>query len=467
MNQNDFEKMVSVKIITKSGHEVCSSAILERDPNNFSWNRMTLIGTRENMDSAMELHAGGLVRWELYVNQRWPHSDKMSKLSGSGAVHSIGMPSGLSIADDGIQKFAELKIYECVEEFNSTQPKSNSVTFIFLQRPLDWYVHRRAVRASEQQMETGEWIKLANFGVRFRLLTFKYHRRDERISKEKELLHLPAVEISKFGEQDAISPDLTEEVWFGLQILMRFRFRQLITTLAEFWSLPNGSRERWHDTQLQPIKEKHGYDAPPFHAKIEMFLTRGLKVILAAKQHKELLHSAAYNYANSFHSSSLESSLTSRIEAFESLVNVFEEVNCLKREIIEIKSWKKIVTSLKKSLDENKIDSAIIGSVKQSISNCPTLTLQQRLERMIKFYQKSGKLKYEDIYSGIKQMIKCRNDIVHGRVIKDVDRLYIESARAQAIFEKMFLCFLNCHNFPVDGYTRMTISSYERRMSAS
>ena len=54
-------------------------------------------------------------------------------------------------------------------------------------------------------------------------------------------------------------------------------------------------------------------------------------------------------------------------------------------------------------------------------------------------------------------MIRLRNAIVHGRLADDINEVFVELVRARALFEVLFLNFLNCSGFDRSGHAHMIV----------
>ena len=69
------------------------------------------------------------------------------------------------------------------------------------------------------------------------------------------------------------------------------------------------------------------------------------------------------------------------------------------------------------------------------------------------------------LLNGVGSMITARNKIVHGRLVDDINEVYVELVRARAIFERLFVNFLNCTDFDCPGYPQMIIAQHEDKRS--
>ncbi|MDP3401571.1 MAG: hypothetical protein Q8R97_10655, partial [Brevundimonas sp.] len=58
---------------------------------------------------------------------------------------------------------------------------------------------------------------------------------------------------------------------------------------------------------------------------------------------------------------------------------------------------------------------------------------------------------------GLARLIQTRNDIVHGRLVRDYNALYIELERGRAIFERLFLNLVECHKCDLPSYPHLIV----------
>src|SRR5262249_15530329 len=157
-----------------------------------------------------------------------------------------------------------------------------------------------------------------------------------------------------------------------------------------------------------------------------------------------LLHAAAFGYAQSHNAFNFEASVTSGMEAIERLVSVIEAGAGLQREMVPPKDWKPVGRDLKRVVGASGLPADTIGRLKRSYAPSPTLTLEERIRRVAKTQQKQWSKHDLTLLDGLGELITARNDIVHGRLVKDLQHLYTQRIRAQALFEQIFLTFLGC-----------------------
>ncbi|TPG20510.1 hypothetical protein EAH87_08500 [Sphingomonas koreensis] len=251
-----------------------------------------------------------------------------------------------------------------------------------------------------------------------------------------------------------------DDLWFSLRILIAFRFRLYPHTLAEFRETPGEYTQNWHSIEVEPREAKTAHVDPPFYGVVDRFFARAAVTLAMHKQHRALLHAAAFGYANSYKTFLLEGGLTSCVEAIERLVTAFEMAASLNREVIDRKEWRKISTTLKKSVENLDLGAAKVKLIKRSLASPVNLSLEERILRMAHAQSKYWK-KSDLLLAGVGNMITARNALVHGRLIEDINEVYVELVRARALFERLFLNFLDCTGFKVSGYPQLIIGQYE------
>lgn len=471
MGRQDFENCVSIRLIGSDATEFRCSAILEQDPGYLKWNRISLIGDRDAMRASHRLATGGVLRWELHNNPTWPHGTPRPDqhiTSGTAALRSIGMASGIAIADDTIQKFGDLRIIELKERTTSPDWTDQKAEFWFLQRPRDWHPYQKTYRQTVGLIRRGDWLSVKGTDLKFRLVAIGYPRQDIRISRETELLDIPAIEIRHRGDGSlpSFSADAAD-LWFSLRILIAFRFRQYPATVAEFHESVGVSSQTWHPVEIQPRALSDRHEDPPFFGGVDQFFAKSASVLIKYKAHREILHAAAFGYANSFVVPSLEGGLTSCVEAIERLVSTFESVMSLERQAIGKKRWRKIAEHLKKTVDSLDLNDTESGLVKRGLMQPITLSLQDRILRMAEGQKKRWDAQDYKLLSDLDAMITARNAIVHGRLVDDVNKLYVETIKARVVFERLFLNFVGGHGFRPSAYPHMIIADFEERRAIS
>ncbi|MGS1015873.1 hypothetical protein [Allosphingosinicella humi] len=464
MPRRSFEEVATVKITSAEGEEMVASALLRRDPRFLYINRIFLLGSRAEMAKAMGFQ-DGLIKWELHNRIDWPLSDDPQHKhtrAGTGSLRSVGMASGVAISDDTIQSVAEIEIFEAAETLASSHAFPLEAEFWFLQRPHDWHVHSRAWSARDDAKQAGPWQRVKALGLRFRLLSIAYIRDDERLSQEMERIRIPAVQIkpldSAMGEEQFC--EAVSRLWFHLKILITFRYRQYVATLGEFIAKTRAHVSTWHSIELEPRRRSRQRDDPPFYGAVDRFFAQATKPLVALEPHRELLHAAAFGYANSFNVGGIESGLTSCVEGIERLVTAFEKTRGLSGDLIDQGRWKKIAKRVKPQLATTDITDEERVLVRRALSLPLRLTNLERIQRMAASLKLGRDVRAKALLDGADKMIEARNAIVHGRLIDNANTVYAELLRARALFEKLFLGLLGCANLKTSGYPDWIISAH-------
>ncbi|MEQ8452039.1 MAG: hypothetical protein RIB97_20425, partial [Nitratireductor sp.] len=419
MNRFDTEKAVTLTIHHPAEGAETFSAILERDPHFLNWNRISLIGSKNDQNRFLRFRGEGQFQWELYDNLNWPGLRDQSWIAlqtcGTGIITRLGMAQGVSIARESIQKFADIQILSYVET-TLWDEAPLAATYCFLQRPSVWYPHRKSVDRSDRLSRRGDWYAVPGTELKFRHIYTGYRRDDRRVSHEVEVLDVPGIEVAPTVE---MAPEVfvaeAEQLWFSFRILIAFRFRLHVRPLSETISQPGLETRTWHTVEIQPRDESDNDADLSFHVITEELFAKAAGALLRCRGQRELLHAATWGYADSFNSSVLESQLTNRVEAVERLVCVYEDTNSLTREVVDREEWKPIRKALKKTVDGLELPKEVAARVKQSQSRPTTLTLLERIERMASRYQGKWTSEDRELLSGLGLMINARNDIVHGR----------------------------------------------------
>lgn len=463
----DFERMSTVRLHHPQGGEETCSAILERDPNFLHWNRMSLIGSWDDYVRFLRFQGEGQFQWQLFENPDWPppgEDQTKHRTSGTGIFQTLGMASGASIGSNSVQKFADISILTYVDTL-ATSGEKPSVSYSFLQRPRGWYAYPKRPLLLDALSVRGDWRDIPSLKLRFRLLSTGHRRNDARVSQETQLIEIPGVEIESIGH---MSPDefikQAEDLWFSLRILISFRYQQFVRPLTQAITTPEWIEHTWQTVEVEAKRTSDGQWIMDFLGRVDDFLAQGAASLFTYRDHRELLHAAVWGYVTSFTSFVLEGRLTSRVEAIERLVTVYEKTVSADRDIVSRGRWSAIKSVLKRAIDDLQLEKELAGRIKRSIATPSILTLQERVERMAASYSEEWRQGDRDVLTGLDHMVAARNAVVHGRLVDDVDRLFVETLRAQAIFEKLFLSFVGCPQYHSSGFTCSTISSMERKM---
>ncbi len=293
-----FEQPATVEISAENGARLTASVLFKRDPAFLRWNRMQILGSRAEMTAAMRLHGDGPVTWKVHRQPDWPGNDVklFGNESGSGWVSRTGMMSGASIAVDSIQPVAEITVFETVEQHPLGSVEHELAEYWFLQRPRSWFV---SWRSRERSRLNGTWKGLGKSGLKFRFISVTWMRDDSRISREVEHLVIPGIEIRPANQTEFKQefPARAAELWFCLRALLTFGLRQAVTPLFEHVLGDGQGTSKWHSVEIEPRQLADQVDLvryPP----VDTYVGKAASSLFKLRQHTELMHAAAYGYAN-------------------------------------------------------------------------------------------------------------------------------------------------------------------------
>ena len=459
MTRHENGQPVTIVLSSDEGEGLTCSALLHQDPHHLKWNRLSLLGTQDDMLDLMRTDDGRVIRWSLFINPHWPDMGGDYQTSGRGFVRSTGTASGLNIALDSIQTFADIDLFEIKETISGSGWTKTAAHFWFLQRPVGWYPIRRRLTPRPELSAYGDWRKVAKLGIRFRFATIGHARHDPRVSRETELIEIPSLDVEPLPTADpATFPTLAEDIWFSLRIFLTFRYRQMITPLMESHEREGGLDQSWHVVAVEPRTLRSDHDTEPFYGAVDKMFARVLPTLHKLKPQRELLHGAAWGYAESFKGAVTESAMTSVVEALERLVCAYEEIHGLNRDLMSRAAWRPVAKSLKAAVDDIELSPDLKARIKRGLVSPATLSLQERLERMADNYRANWTSEDRAFLDGLPAMIKARNDIVHGRVVEDLEPIYVELVRARAIFERLFLDVIGCRERDLSGMANLIVS---------
>ncbi|WP_156465678.1 hypothetical protein [Methylobacterium sp. Leaf106] len=448
------------------GRQLQVSAVFHQDAHYLYDNRITLIGSREKAVELLGLNTDGVIQWELYSRSDWILSNDPSyscRQLGTGWLRTSGMTEGITIGHDSIQPFADIEILKAHTHQRAGGLGGLTAEYIFLQRPRDWRVPRINSRVPYPLRLAGSWQPIRALNIRFRLLRLAQYRDDSRTAQEQERIELPGIEIAPIGPcaDETLFFAAAERLWLLLRVLLVFRFRQFIDLLAEVKAGTGSHDMTFYNVRLEPRGRDPERLDPPFFARIEPYLAKGATALLAMENNCELLHAAAYGYATSYSSGVMESRLTACIEAIERLIEAFEQYKGFTRETINRRRWKKLSKDVRREAAQLTLTQAERDAINRSLSVVPTMHLIERIVRMIKAIRHNWRKIPEEMLHRAPDMIKARNDIVHGRLIIDQNALHIEILRAQVLFERLWLGLLNCGDLDGAGWPLHMIRAHE------
>lgn len=469
MRLRPFDQVASIQLTDGLGKVHTASALIHQDPQYLHANRISLIGSRSKELELLSFGQDGIIEWQFHTRPDWTLSDDPDYAyiqRGSGILRPTGVTQGVMIADDSIQPYAEIEIIEAIDELRSEGIEGLQAEYWFLQRPQeDWYVHQplRLLGKPEPTKVAGPWIKITALGLRFRLLHIATYRDDERITHEQEKIKLPGIEIQPVASmEDAAFFSAAKRLWFAFRVLLAFRYRQYVHTLTEFNVSERMHKTTWHNIQLEPRIRRRTHQAyhSPFEGGLERYLAKGAAKLAKMESQCELLHAAAFGYASSYKTFSPESGLTACIEGIERLVEAFEQANGLTRELISKKRWRTLGKAAREQARTVQATTEELTAIERALSEVPKLQLFDRIERMVRSLLPKWRKGPLELLEGAAEMIKLRNDIVHGRMVTDYNKLWIERLRAQTLFESLWLGFVDCGDLSISDWPFFTIRCY-------
>lgn len=469
--QDKDQDFRSVILTGDNGEERRFSVIFRQDEGFLCWNRLIILATRQERFGLLRLRSG---RARFRLVEPGGQVGQGHTIEGEGFLPVAGARvSGAGLDDESVYDVGELSIHEYREqyEFPGSSGSDLHAVFAFLQRPSDWprpfLEHRWDGEIRRVAGHSDIWHKPRGFDLRFRLATVYHRRRLDDAGLSEERFWLPAVE-TRPAKGAASSPEKFHErsqrVWFLLRILIAFYFKQLATLFerSELW--PARSARWYWPKALLPTDMQRRWD-PPFRGESpSAFFSKAVAVIEKENFDHETLYAAAHAYTFAFSQGFLENAITSFVEGIERLLEVFERWKELTRKVLEENELNEYRKKTKYAIDQIaslQNDAVKRGQVKRHVNNPPILTLGDRIERMRCHFSNDLAPHEARLFDGLSSLIKTRNNIVHGRLIKDVNLLYVENARAQALFEKLFLSLLGSPKLAISGDAARILEHYE------
>ena len=473
LNANqDFRSIV---LTDENQEELRCSAIFRRDKGFLSYNRITLIGDRMRGIDLLRL-SRGRVRFNLVEPKG--EVGRGHTLKGEGFLTESGVSrSGPGLDDQSIYDVGELSIHEYLEEdeLNGDDPITPHATFVFFQRPPGWptpllgnywngNIRRYGTHADR-------WSKPRGFEIKFRLATSYRHRETDELKFGVERFWLPAVEVEPAPKSTLSTEKFqkqSEQLWFLLKILIAFYFKHQVQ-LIERWELwPSRNVRRYWPERLSQIRRDRR-DDPPFRGLSEAtFFSNAIAAITKRNLSVELLHGAIYSYTSALAQNSLEGSITSYVEGIERLLEIFERHEDLTRQVLtdsgQIKAYRKATKETVDRLSFLEGSQSDIkrkrGAIRFYLRGVPVLTLQDGIQRMRKHFSKNFAPHEARLFNEIDNFTKTRSQIVHGKVVTDINLLHAESVRGQALFEKLFLCLVGCPKLEISKSAEILLDSH-------
>jgi hypothetical protein len=212
----------------------------------------------------------------------------------------------------------------------------------------------------------------------------------------------------------------------------------------------------------------------PGRYSIRELLSSSLGHLARSKIDGGTLHAAIHTYVSAQHEV-IESAITSYCEGIERILAAFENSRGLTRDVLTDKAevseyrsaqkqFKRMVGELATLRRKTPTTQAKSAAIRRHLSKQPMLTLQDRIERMSKVFERHWHAHEKVLLADLDRMIRIRNDIVHGRHVgrHSIDRLFAERVRSEALFERLFLCLIGCPSKAISGEATMILEDLER-----
>jgi hypothetical protein len=167
------------------------------------------------------------------------------------------------------------------------------------------------------------------------------------------------------------------------------------------------------------------------------------KFVSATARHaldSELLHASTLNYLQGLQAATLEVQLLSFVEGTERVLELFEAMSALDRQLWSRAFQRRYRQALKAGLQSDKFGRAEKSLVLKATAQVPLITLEDRIVRMINKYVRFFAPYERQLFDDLGPLIVLRNAIVHGRKVGDYDLLIREKLRAKLLLEKLFVC---------------------------
>jgi hypothetical protein len=456
-----------VHFVEANGDELRCPVIFETDYGFQTHNRMVLLGSQENQHKLLHFVGSGEVKWRIP-----PRPDDYYETTGKCWFLSVGATEGVGLERDTPQPIGDAQILELTETVRHSDINLVHRQVGFLQRPKYWPIGGVSWKRPFGEPRTGRWQRIRNHNLRLRGVMHEFHREGPTPASEMELIQYPGIEFEPLdtaSDATDLFLKLSERAWFACRSLLMFYLRQhidefLITTARE------GERSiTTHAVEILPrdLRENGPGDRPVGGIKIEAFLATSLSRVFSAELDLELLHASSFGYADSYRQASGEGGITSVTEAIERLLTLYEQSKEMDRGILTPAEQRKLAKALKLAVDKVVVDPGRRALIKSAVSARQNLTLEQRIRRMAKSQRRSWTKPDLEYLDGLENLIKVRNDLVHGRKVSDQSQIHAELGRARAIYEKLFLCFLGCGRATISHWALMALKHHYKNSSPS
>lgn len=442
------------------GREISCPVIFERDHAFQTHNRMILLGTQANQHEFFHFVGEGTVSWRI------PELEgTFRKTSGTCWFQTVGASYGSGLQRDTPQTIGEARVLSTQQAIKPFDEKPLRRRVSFLQRPSYWPVGGHAQKRSIEGMFAGPWRRVRGKNLRFRCTTEEVYRRNSSPTSETELIYIPGVEFEQHTPDLAAAAEFVEDskaAWFACRILLMFYFRQHIEELFVTEKDATSQITTTNSIAILPeeLKNLSPEERPAAGIRLENFLATGVSSILSRDLDASLLHAASFGYADSFRQTSAEGGITSIIESIERLLVLFEFKRKLSRNILDSKTQRRLSKALRSAVESVNLAENLQSLAKSAVTNPLTLPLEERILRMAASQKRWWSGIETEYLTNIECLIHVRNALTHGRIISDHSQIQVELLRARAIFEKLYLCLLQCGRARISGWSLMMLQTH-------
>lgn len=386
-------------------------------------------------------------------------------------------------ATTDICELAELTIlhFKRLTTFDQPISPKPSTMLCFLQPPPAWPVpwlshHWDGPITKWIPPPDSRWIKPRSWRIRFRLATVFRNERDAVRHYVDTRSWTPALQVEPALSDDVSSTDFGKEVdrfWSFARPILSFYFKQFsMLTERTDYDLRQITENYWPSRAEDSSADRSHKE--PGRYSIRELLSSSLGHFVRSEIDGGMLHGAIHAYVSA-QDEVIESAITSHCGGIERILEAFENSRGLTRNVLTDKAevseyrsaqkqFKRIVGDapmLRRNTPATQAKRAAIG---RHLSMQPMLTLQDRIERMSKLFERHWHAHEKVLLADLDGMIRIRNDIVHGRRVgrHNIDRLFGERVRSEALFEKLFLCLVGCPSKAISAKAAMTLEDLER-----
>lgn len=460
----------------EKGGEVRVSAVFERDPEFAIHNRITLLGTRTQELELLAFYSSSVVRFRSAESDSGHTSSSFAGEAYFTLFHTS--------ASTDVSELAQLQIlhFERVTIFDEVISRKPSAVLCFLQPPrgwpVPWLTHHWDGRITNWiSPRDRRWIKPRGWRIRFRLVSVFQNERDE-VRHYIDTRHWrPGLQIEVAPGNELTSADFREQadrLWSLARPILAFYFKQFVTLADRMDHDLRQITESYWPVRATNSSEDAERRREPGHYSIRELLSSSLGRLARSAIDGGALHAAIHAYVSAQHEV-IESAITSHCEGIERVLVAYEDTRGLQRNVftspadvaaykVMQKRFKRLAGDLGPLRRASPTSKRKRSAVKRHLGTAPTLSLQDRIERMAEAFEGHWHPHEKVLLQDLGQLIEIRNKIVHGRHVDkySIDLLFAERHRAEALFEKLFLCLIGCPSKTASGEASRILEQYRR-----